>query len=593
MRLFLLLLLTISFPVLCFSQNKITPKVYVTEGDSLQLPKKKFLKSEYENDLLFEKDLRYAITFLHSSGFIEASADSFFIENDTAHIFLHLGPRYVWGELRKGNLEGGLADEIGWKRNNFDADNFNYNEVERLLDKILTYYENNGFPFAAVSLDSVEINDNKISAALDVQKNQMFVFDTLALIGDTKVSKKYLYGYLGIKPKSLYNESAVRKVNKRLREVPFVQVEKPVQVFFLRDQAKLNLFLKDRKTSRFDFLLGILPNNEITGRVLITGEVLMHLMSAFGRGEEFFINWKRLQARTQSLDAAFRYPYLAGSPIGVDLNFNLYKRDTLYLDLDYEIGFQFLFIGGNYFKTFVHYKSTNVLTVDTNFVINTRSLPAINDVRNTFFGVEYFNENLDYRFNPTDGFSLKAKVYAGRRKISELSEITSLSDPENPGGTFETLYDSIDLNSIQYRFALRFDKFWKIAKRSTVKTGINGGAVFGKNIFFNELFRIGGSRLLRGFDEESISTSHYYVLTAEYRFLLSQNSHFQIFFDGAFVENKSIEEDQQDFPFGFGAGLNFETKAGVFGVSYALGRQQNNPIDFKSAKVHFGYVNYF
>ena len=39
------------------------------------------------------------------------------------------------------------------------------------------------------------------------------------------------------------------------------------------------VYLRDKKASRFDFLLGILPNNEITGRVLITGEILLNLLS--------------------------------------------------------------------------------------------------------------------------------------------------------------------------------------------------------------------------------------------------------------------------------------------------------------------------
>ena len=48
-----------------------------------------------------------------------------------------------------------------------------------------------------------------------------------------------------------------------------------------------------------------------------------------------------------------------------------------------------------------------------------------------------------------------------------------------------------------------------------------------------------------------------------------------------------------DFPFGIGAGINFETKAGIFGLNYALGSQNNNPLSIKNAKIHFGYVNYF
>lgn len=98
--------------------------------------------------------------------------------------------------------------------------------------------------------------------------------------------------------------------------------------------------------------------------------------------------------------------------------------------------------------------------------------------------------------------------------------------------------------------------------------------------------------MLRGFDEEAIFASLFSVVTLEYRFLLSKNSYFNLFYDAAYVENRA-DGYENDFPFGFGAGLAFETKAGLFGVSYALGRQQSAPIDFRAAKIHFGYVNYF
>ncbi|MCB0664133.1 MAG: hypothetical protein KDC24_15415, partial [Saprospiraceae bacterium] len=65
------------------------------------------------------------------------------------------------------------------------------------------------------------------------------------------------------------------------------------------------------------------------------------------------------------------------------------------------------------------------------------------------------------------------------------------------------------------------------------------------------------------------------------------------FFDAAITQNKTSEKNDTDYPIGFGAGLTFETRAGIFGLSYALGRQQGNPIDFRSGKIHFGYVSLF
>ena len=40
-------------------------------------------------------------------------------------------------------------------------------------------------------------------------------------------------------------------------------------------------------------------------------------------------------------------------------------------------------------------------------------------------------------------------------------------------------------------------------------------------------------------------------------------------------------------------GFDFETKAGIFSLSYALGKQFDNPFEINTAKIHFGYISRF
>ena len=75
--------------------------------------------------------------------------------------------------------------------------------------------------------------------------------------------------------------------------------------------------------------------------------------------------------------------------------------------------------------------------------------------------------------------------------------------------------------------------------------------------------------------------------------ILEQNSYLYVFGDGAWYENNNVSQYVKDTPYGFGAGISFETKAGIFSISYALGKQFNNPIQLRSGKIHFGIVNYF
>ena len=72
-----------------------------------------------------------------------------------------------------------------------------------------------------------------------------------------------------------------------------------------------------------------------------------------------------------------------------------------------------------------------------------------------------------------------------------------------------------------------------------------------------------------------------------------KNSSVFAFYDGAFYENNSLNTYEQDTPFGFGVGVNFQTGAGIFTLSYGLGAQKSNPILVKNGKVHFGFVSLF
>ena len=180
----------------------------------------------------------------------------------------------------------------------------------------------------------------------------------------------------------------------------------------------------------------------------------------------------------------------------------------------------------------------------------------------------------------------------GTKRIIRNTQVDALRFAK-PDGSTRSLYDTISLTSVQYRFYFRGDVFLPIASRATVRVEANCGHLQAQQVFFSELFRIGGIRTLKGFDEQAIFASSYAIANAEVRYLLQQNSNALLFWNGAWYTNKLLSQNNSDKPYGFGAGLNFETGAGIFSLYYAVGKQFNNPIAFEKAKIHFGFVNYF
>jgi hemolysin activation/secretion protein len=219
-------------------------------------------------------------------------------------------------------------------------------------------------------------------------------------------------------------------------------------------------------------------------------------------------------------------------------------------------------------------------------------LPQTSDIRYDQYGIGFRVSEYDYFLNPRKGYGIEFSGGVGIKQIIENSTIKDIVLYGNSGETY-SVYDSTKMQYVQYKFSLNADVFIPVAKRATFRTQVNGAHIQAENIFFNELYRIGGIRTLKGFDEQSIFASSYIIINTELRYLLQQNSNFIFFWNGAWYRNVAVTPVKSDKPFGFGAGLNFETGAGVFSIFYAVGKQFNNTIEFDKAKIHFGFVNYF
>ena len=131
------------------------------------------------------------------------------------------------------------------------------------------------------------------------------------------------------------------------------------------------------------------------------------------------------------------------------------------------------------------------------------------------------------------------------------------------------IYDNLQLKTLQINSDINTEFYFSIGKRHVIKTRLQAATMYNQQLFQNELYRIGGLRSLRGFDEESIVASSYGIGTLEYRFLLETNSFFYGFVDGGWYERNIPNRYLKDSPYGFGAGISFETRLGIFTLNYA------------------------
>ena len=527
-----------------------------------------------------KQELQRILRFFFNKGCLTATIDSIVQDSNATKAWLFTGEVYRLSVIRPGNADAVILGQSGFKEKFYTDRPFSPEEIVKLHENILLYCENNGYPFAQVKLDSVTIMpDRSVAASLNLKLNQKVIIDTIIIKGNSKLHRKFIRNYFSIKKGDVYDESKVARIAEKMGDLPFVSEIREHEVAFVDDKAKIIFYIDKQKASQFDGILGIAPNEQSTGKLLITGDIKLKLLSAFNRGELIDFNWRKLEEKTQDLNFHFNFPFLFSTPFGLDYQLQLFKKDTSYLTLTNNIGVHVMFNGYNYVKAFYENQRSDLLS--TEGLEFATVLPEYADVTTSLYGVGVNLNKLNYRYNPRNGYRFDLSGAIGSKKIRENSNV-------NPA-----LYDSIPLSSTLYRLELNADVFIPSFHSATFLIGNKSGFLANENLFDNELYRIGGLKTLRGFDEESILASTYSIFTVEFRYLFDQNSYFQIFFDGAYYERNANSGYVKDTPYGFGVGINFETRAGIFALSYALGNREGQPIQFKSAKIHFGLTAKF
>ena len=149
------------------------------------------------------------------------------------------------------------------------------------------------YPFARVKLDSLRSQDEGLSARVLLEKGRLVKIDSVVVRGTARTSERYLHSLIGIRPGDLYNESLVRGVELRVREMPFVTQRQRPYVQFTPERTKLFLFLDAKKASSINGILGIQPD-PTTGKVKLTGDLDLRLRNALKRGEAIDLNWRKI-----------------------------------------------------------------------------------------------------------------------------------------------------------------------------------------------------------------------------------------------------------------------------------------------------------
>lgn len=445
----------------------------------------------------------------------------------------------------------------------------NPKELADYLEQQTMKFANMGFPFVQISLDSIRISEAQIEANLKVSKGKYYTFKKLNIKGDSSISQRTIHGIIDYQLDEAYAELKVRDVDRKIEQCSFIASIKPAEIMYTSEGFEVFIYVKSIKVSFLRGALGLQPN-PVSQKMALTGEVNLKLENALKKGELLKFNWRSIKPQTQRMNFNFNYPYLFQTPFGIEAQLLLYKRDSTFLDLNTELNISYTL--GNGFKLRAHYRflQSSILSG----AVSSNEFSSLNGYRTNSYGLSLAKQNLDNLVNPSKGRIFSSKLFVGQRILDEDST------------------EILDLKNTTLSGHLMYREFLPVFPRHVIHFAALFDFYSSAKIFENELYRFGGLNTLRGFNEEQLFASTKAQLTFEYRFLLDESSNVFLFYDQCFYENVASSY-YYDKPFGFGGGISFGSNIGVFAITYAIGKEFSNPIDFRSSKIHFGYTAYF
>ena len=501
---------------------------------------------------------------LARQGYWGCSFDSIYQQDNAWQVDVYLGPLF---DVR--------MDDSSLRRHASDTSGRVHDPkvLRRIMQEYVRHHNEHGHPHAEAWLtrDTPRRRNADMALRLHADAHERVLFDSIEVHGSSKLDPGFLRRRLGWPVGKPFSQDVLDEAEAMLRALPYAEVIAPPRLIFYREGAALRVYLRDRPTSYLNGVLGLVPA-EASAQAQITGEVTLFLQSPLGKGIEGRLEWARPQPRSQTLQVNARYPYPAGWPIKLEGDFMLEKFDSSYLRLDAALTLAW--------QPRVHRSFLLSGNVQRSYGLQSpgQGDAAVQDLRLRLLGLGA--EFGHIRMNGYSGFQghrWKLMFWNGQKRYTrETREQTQA--PEQQVAVFKLEGEG--------------EYFHPLGQNSTLLGRIGARHWLDPTMAFNQQYRIGGAYSLRGIPERSLFTSSYGLSTQEYRLIFADGAYLQVFHDLAFY-NQLDRIRQYRRRHGFGAGYNFAASVGLFSLQYAYGYIPQNPIDWRSGWLHFGFKGRF
>lgn len=518
---------------------------------------------------------------LRNEGYFNSTSEAKFEKVDSTKskliVDINEGVPTLIGKIK---FNHGLKDSIRVFNILSDLENvvFKKGSVESAFSEIFDYYENIGYPFASVTIESVQFADNSSSHEhyanlfLTINEGEKSKIDKIEIDGNTKTKDYVITRALQIQKGEPYSQKEINDIPDKLNRLRFFEpVAMPVYFVNSKNEGVLKISVKEKQTNYFDGIAGYVPPATDNAKGYLTGFVNINLRNLFGTGRAASLRWQQENQYSQEMEIQFLEPWLFGLPFNIQGSLFQRKQDSTYVQRNFEGALEYIATP----------EISAAITLSTQSTIPTERTTNMFTVYNSSAFTSGVNLKIDTRddiYAPTSGI-LFTNSYKFTQKTID--------------GPAQFITPDTKTKQNFQRLEFDFGIFKQFISRQVLAIAVHARELRGSDFEISDLYFLGGARSLRGYKEKQFQGNRIVWSNMEYRFLLTRRTFAFLFFDsGYFLRNADetrLIPEISGFRNGYGFGINLETSLGVLGVSFALGKGDS----ISEGKIHFGIINEF
>lgn len=429
-----------------------------------------------------------------------------------------------------------------------------FEDIDNLPDWVL---DNHGVSLRPVNLN---VDDHGVVEILVAES----IIQDVLLDGNTKTKDHVIMRELSFGPGDVVD---LNQINRSLRNVLmlgfFDEISFSATEGDTPDKTVLTIHVTERKTGNADFGIGYSSRDGIFGYTDISEENFL------GRAQRINAYYE-LGKGHRSFKLGFYEPYIDKSGLSFGANvYNTYsdKKHKLKIGTEVEdVTGKLHTTGGDITigRRFGEYSRGN-LTVRLNKNEYSGDIAEHeDDYRSLTFGFGANTNTTDHPFYPTEGFVNNARLEIGTRLFGAEA------------------YSKFELEHSRY-YGIDKDSKFVLAVRG------KGGRLLQGSLRNEELFRLGGSETLRGYNygAEGLVGDKMLLFNAEFRFPIFEKVYGVAFTDMGKAWESGHEMNLMEVlnNYSYGAGLRVDTPLGLLRFDYGIGRDDDN---IRKGQFYFG-----